>query len=388
MAIPISYNLRNLKVRKTTTIMTALGISLTVAVLLGILAMVTGLKSALTATGDPLNLIVVRKNSQSELVSQIAREALSSIRFKEGIAKLPSGEPMVSGEIITVINLPFKDNPDGANVTIRGLSEIGKQMRPTIRIASGRWFEPGQREIVVGKGVAARYLNTSIGSALRFGRGEWTVVGVLDAGGTAFDSEIWAELNQIAADFNRSEILSSALVRAVDPIAVEALKNSLSDDQRLYLEGRSEVDYYADQTSSAAPLEYLGTLVAIIMAVGSSFAAMNTMYAAVSRRAREIGTLRVLGFSRASILFSFVLESLLLSLLGGFFGVALVLPLNGLESGIGNAVTFSQTSFDFQITPGIIAVGVGFATLMGILGGWLPARSAARQDILNALREL
>jgi putative ABC transport system permease protein len=388
MAIPLSYNFRNLRVRKTTTIMTALGIALTVAVLLGILAMVAGLRSALQSSGNSLQLLVMRKNSPSELSSQIAREAISAIRFKEGIQKFADGEPMVSGEIVTVMNLPRKNNPEGANVTIRGISQTGVKMRPEIRMLSGRWFEPGQREVAVGKSIATRFVSAAMGDSLRFGRGDWKIVGVFDAGRTAFDSEIWGDLNQIATDFNRSEVLSSALVRAVDPIALQALKNSMADDQRLYLEAKTEVEYYAAQTTTARPVEFLGTFVAVIMAVGSSFAAMNTMYAAVARRAREIGTLRILGFSRGSILLSFVFESLLLSLLGGLLGILLVLPLNGLESGIGNNVTFSETGFDFRITPAIVGIGLGFATLMGILGGLLPARSASKADILSALREL
>ncbi len=388
MAIPLSYNFRNLRVRKTTTAMTALGIALTVAVLLGILAMVTGLKSALQSSGNPLQMIVVRKNSASELVSQVGREAVSAIRFKEGIQKFSDGEPMVSGEIVTVMNLPRKNNPEGANVTIRGLSQGGVKMRPEIRMLSGRWFEPGQREVAVGKSIAARYANAALGDSLRFGRGDWKIVGVFDAGKTAFDSEIWGDVNQIATDFNRNEMMSSALVRAIDPIALQALKTSMAEDQRLYLEAKTETEYYAAQTSTARPVEFLGMFVAVIMAIGSSFAAMNTMYAAVSRRAREIGTLRILGFSRGSILLSFVFESLLLSLLGGLLGILLVLPLNGLESGIGNNVTFSETGFDFRITPAIIGIGLSFATLMGILGGLLPARSASKADILAALREL
>ena len=388
MAIPLSYNFRNLRVRKTTTLMTALGIALTVAVLLGILAMVAGLKSALQSSGNPLQMIVMRKNSPSELSSQIAREAISAIRFKEGIQKFADGEPMVSGEIVTVMNLPRKNNPEGANVTIRGLSQTGVKMRPEIRMQSGRWFEPGQREVAVGKSIAARFVNSAMGDSLRFGRGDWKIVGIFDAGKTAFDSEIWGDLNQIATDFNRSEVLSSALVRAVDPISLQALKNSMADDQRLYLEAKTETEYYAAQTTTARPVEFLGMFVAVIMAIGSSFAAMNTMYAAVARRAREIGTLRILGFSRGSILLSFVFESLLLSLLGGLLGILLVMPLNGLESGIGNSVTFSETGFDFRITPAIIGIGLSFATLMGILGGLLPARSASKADILAALREL
>ena len=389
MAIPFSYNFRNLRVRKTTTVMTALGIALTVAVLLGIMAMVVGLNVALQATGHPLQMIVVRKNSNSELGSQVAREALLSIKYKDGIQKFPNGEPMVSGEIVRVINLPRKNNPEGANVNIRGLSQLGIEMRPGIRLAEGNWFEPGQREIVVGQSIALRYVNAALGDTLRFGRGDWKIVGILDAGKTAFDNEIWGELNQIASDFNQNETLSSVLVRATDPIALESLKNSMADDQRLYLDAKSEVEYYSQLTSSADPVKFLGVFVAIIMAIGSSFAAMNTMYAAVVRRAREIGTLRVLGFSRGSILLSFVVESLLLSLLGGLFGVLLVIPLNGLKSGIGNfGTTFSEIGFDFRITPFIVLVGIAFATIMGILGGLLPARTAAKQDILNALREL
>src|SRR5262245_22772348 len=331
--------------------MTSLGIALTVAVLLGILAMVAGLKSALQASGNSLQMIVMRKNSPSELSSQIAREAISAIRYKEGIQKFTDGEPMVSGEIVTVMNLPRKNNPDGANVTIRGLSQGGVKMRPEIHMTSGRWFEPGQREVTVGKSIATRFVSATLGDTLRFGRGDWKIVGVFDAGKTAFDSEIWGDLNQIATDFNRSEILSSALVRAVDPVTLQALKNSMSDDQRLYLEAKTESDYYASQTTTARPVEFLGTFVAVIMAIGSSFAAMNTMYAAVARRGREIGTLRILGFSRGSILLSFVFESLLLSLLGGLIGILLVMPLNGLESGIGNNVTFSETGFDFGLPP-------------------------------------
>ena len=261
-------------------------------------------------------------------------------------------------------------------------------MRPEIHMLSGRWFEPGQREVAVGKSIATRFVSAALGDSLRFGRGDWKIVGVFDAGKTAFDSEIWGDLNQIATDFNRNELMSSALVRAVDPISLQALKTSMADDQRLYLEAKTEIEYYAAQTTTARPVEFLGTFVAVIMAVGSSFAAMNTMYAAVARRAREIGTLRILGFSRGSILLSFVFESLLLSLLGGLLGILLVMPLNGLESGIGNSVTFSETGFDFRITPAIIGIGLGFATLMGILGGLLPARSASKADILAALREL
>ena len=387
MPLPLSYNLKNLTVRKTTTLMTALGIGLTVAVLLGILALVGGLERALQSTGHPLHLLVLRKNSLSELVSQISREAVSNIRNKPGIQQL-DGQPMVSPEVVTVINLPRHNSPEGANVTIRGLSPMGIRMRPDLRLIEGRWYQPGQREVVVGKSIARRFVRTGVGDQLRFGRGDWRVVGVFDAGSTAFDSEIWVGLNQLATDSNRMEVLSSVLVRASDPVTLQALQNAMADDQRLYLEGKREVDYYQEQTNSAEPVKFLGLFVAVIMAVGSCFAAMNTMYAAVARRSREIGTLRVLGFSGGSILLAFVIESLLLSLVGGLIGVLLVLPLHGLATGIGNNLTFSETGFDFRLSPANVAVGVGFASIMGLLGGLLPARGAARASILSALREL
>jgi putative ABC transport system permease protein len=249
-------------------------------------------------------------------------------------------------------------------------------------------FQPGRRELVVGKGLAKRYPKASIGSKLHFGRGDWDVVGVMDGGRSAADSEIFCDLAQLASDQDREATLSSVLVRAVDQASMQALMNDMKEDPRLNVDAKSEKTYYEDQTSSAAPIKYLGIFVAIIMAVGSSFAAMNTMYAAVARRSGEIGTLRVLGFSRGGILISFLIESLLLSLLGGVIGCLLVLPLNNFTTGIGSFVTFSEFTFDFRITPGIMVMGVIFALVMGAVGGLFPASSAARKEILTALREI
>jgi putative ABC transport system permease protein len=387
MAIPISYNLRNLAVRKTTTIMTALGIAVTVAVLLAILALVNGLRTAFEASGNPLNVLVLRKGSDSELASNFTRAAYQELKVKPGIARGRNGEPLASLEMVTVINLPSNSNPDGVNVTLRGLSPEGIEMRDQVKLAAGRWFESGQREVVVGASIARRYASAGIGKYLRFGRGEWRVVGIMDAGRSSANSEIFGDVNQISADFNRSAVVSSALVRAVDPVAVHALINDIEDDRQLNCSAQTEREYFELQTNSGKPVEYVGIVVAIIMAVGSSFAAMNTMYAAVARRAREIGTLRVLGFSRGGILASFFIESLLLAAIGGLLGCLLVLPLNGFETGIGNFVTFSEIAFDFRISPAIMALGLGFSLLMGALGGLFPARAAARKQILNALRE-
>jgi putative ABC transport system permease protein len=388
MKIPISYNIRNLIRRRTTTIMTALGIALTVAVLLSVFAMVEGLRTSLSATGDPLHILVTRKGSSAELNSQMSQEQFQTIKVKQGIASSPDGGPMASLEFVTVVILDSPENPSGINISLRGLTTTGFAMREYARVAEGRMFQPGRREVVVGKGLAKRYPKARIGSKLDFGRGDWDVVGVMDGGRSAADSEIFCDLAQLASDQNREAALSSVLIRAADRASMQALMNDLSGDRRLNVDAVSEKSYYEAQTTSAAPIQFLGIFVAIIMAVGSSFAAMNTMYAAVARRSAEIGTLRVLGFSKFGIMVSFLIESLLLSLLGGAIGCLLVLPLNNFTTGIGSFVTFSEFTFDFRITPGIMFTGVVFALVMGALGGLFPAASAARKEILTALREI
>lgn len=388
MAIPIAYNLRNLRVRIGTTIMTALGIALTVAVLLAVLALVNGLKSAFQSTGNPKNVIVMRKGATSELTSGMSRQAYQVLKAKPGIAKSAAGEPLTSLELVSVINLPTSGSENGFNVNLRGLETAGVQLREGIKIADGRWFQPGHREVVVGKSIAERHPTARLGKRLHFGKGEWEVVGVMDGGQSAYNSEIFGDLNQIASDFNRTQGLSSVLVRAVDRDSVQALVNSLQDDKQLNVDAIPEKDYYNKQTASGLPLQYMGMFVALIMAVGSCFAAMNTMYAAVARRAREIGTLRVLGFSRGSILFSFFLESLLLSVVGGLIGIVLVLPLNNVTTGITSFFTFSEIAFNFQVGPVVMASGLAFALVVGALGGLLPARMAAKKEILVALRDI
>lgn len=388
MAIPISYNIRNLIVRRTTTIMTALGVGLTVAVLLSVLALVQGLQTAFESSGDPLSVLVLRKGSTSELSSNFTRTMFQDLKFKPGIRRDEKNEPMASLEMVTILNLASVDAPDGMNITLRGLPPVGVKLREQVKLIEGRWFDTGKREVVVGKSIAKRFPDARLGGKLKFARGEWQVVGVMDGGRSAVNSEIFADLNQASSDYNRSEVVSSALIRATDAVAVQALVNDLNADQKLNVSAQTEKDYYAAQTVSAAPIQFLGLFVSVIMAIGSCFAAMNTMYAAVARRAKEIGTLRVLGFARSSILTSFFFESVLLSLIGGVLGCILVLPLNNIETGIGNFITFSEIAFSFQVTPAIMAIGMGFALVLGALGGVFPARNAARKEILNALREV
>lgn len=388
MTIPLSYNLRNLVERKTTTVMTALGIALTVAVLLSILALVDGLRTSLQATGDPLNILVLRKGSNAELNSVLTPEHYQVVRSKPGIATNSAGQSLTSLELITVIVLEGPEAPGGINITLRGLSPEGITIRDGVKLKEGRWFQPGRREVVVGKGVAERYPMARMGRTLSFGRGEWQVVGVIDAGRGAANSEVFCDLNQLASDQNRETALSSILLRASDTATRQALINDISSDRRLNADALTERAYYEQQTTSAAPIQYLGYFVSIIMAIGSCFAAMNTMYAAVSRRSAEIGTLRILGFSRRSILLSFFLESLLLSIIGGILGCLLVLPLNNITTGIGSFVSFSEITFQLRVTPQTMLAGIAFAVLMGALGGLFPASSAARKEILAALRQV
>jgi putative ABC transport system permease protein len=387
VAIPITYNLRNLAVRKTTTLMTALGIALTVAVLVGVLALVEGLRTSFVATGHPLHVLVMRKGSTAELNSNFSRTSYQDLRPLGGIARTASGEPMASLEMVTVILLDQETGAGAINITLRGVTPVGIQMREGLRLVQGRMFQPGRREVVAGKSIAERYPEARLGRKLTFGRGEWEVVGVMDGGRSAYNSEMFADLNQLSSDYNRPDVLSSALVRATDEAAMQALINHLEGDPRFNVMAQTERAYYASQMSSALPIQILGYFIAAVMAIGSSFAAMNTMYAAVARRASEIGTLRVLGFSRRGILVSFFIESLLLSALGGILGCLLVLPLNNVSTGIGSFVTFAEMAFNFRITPGLMAMGVGFALLMGTFGGFFPARMAANKEILTALRE-
>ena len=385
MLIPITYNFRNLLVRKTTTIMTALGVALTVAVMLGVGTLVEGLRSSLVAGGDPHHLIVMRQGSTAELVSVVSKEDFDVIKFSPGIAEL-DGEPMASHEVISVVQLPLRDDPTSqANVSVRGLSAMGIKLRHDVELIDGRWFTPGKREMVVGRGVHGKRAGTDIGEKILYGRGDWEVVGVFSAGQSAFNSEIWVDANLAGTDLGRGGSLSSVLIRAKDSAAASALQNLVGDDQRLGLEAERENEYYAKQMVSADPVRYLGMFVAVIMAIGSCFAAMNTMFAAVANRAAEIGILRLLGFSRTSILASFMLESVLLSLLGGLLGCALVLPLNGLEGRIGNFMTFAETTFQFRLTLDYAVGGLIFAATMGVMGGLLPAWLAARREVLQSL---
>ncbi|MGH7427709.1 MAG: ABC transporter permease [Candidatus Methylomirabilaceae bacterium] len=386
MGIPLTYNLRNLRVRAFSSVMTALSIGLVVAVFIGVMALARGMEEAFVATGSPLNVVVLRQGSQVETGSVVTRDSLQVIKYLPGVEVDAAGVPLVSPEVIVLLNLPKRSDGQGSNVIVRGLSPKGFELRPQVKLVQGRAFKPGLREVVVGRSVAERFQNAGLGETLRFGRSQWKVVGLFEAGRTAFDSEIWADTSELADDFDRLAY-SSVLLRAESASALRAIEQRISDDRRLHLKALSELAYYEEQTKTAGPIKLLGSFMAILMSIGASFAAMNTMYAAVARRSREIGVLRVLGFRSRSILLSFLTESLFLALAGGVIGCLLALPIHGLTTGTTNFRTFSEVAFAFRITPDLLIRGLGFSLLMGGLGGLLPARLASRQPMVETLRE-
>jgi putative ABC transport system permease protein len=411
MGVPFKYNLRNLVERKGTTLMTAVGIALTVAVLIVALALTAGLSSVFAGSGNDRQVIVLRTGVDAELTSSITSEAYQIIRQLPGIAAGADGEPLVSPEGLTVVNLPSVDSPEGMNVTVRGMLPVGLTMRD-VKIERGEMFKPGLRQVIVGESIAKRYPEAQLGKQFRFGRGLWTVVGVFSVGESAANSEIWTDLNQMRGDFEQQGGSSSLLVRLTEAEATKSLEvmrplekkqkkgqpaipppagtlmASIAGDQRLNAATLGEKEYYASMTQSGEPLQALGFFVAIIMAVGSAFAATNTMYAAVARRTREIGTLRAIGFGRWMILRSFLFESVCLALVGGVIGVLIALPINGLTTGVGSFATFSETAFKFRVGPDVIAKGLLFAVIIGALGGFLPAWSASKKGIVAAMRDL
>ena len=375
--IPVKYNVRSLVVRRVGTEMTILGVALTVAVFVSVLALVHGLQNTYNDTGNPLNLITIREGSQAETNSYFSREI-------KGIVETLDGVSTVSGEVIVLINHPRIDGSD-ANVIVRGVPVEALGLRPGMEIVEGRMFRPGVGEVIVSRSVSNRFENGTLGGRIRIGRVDWDIVGIFDAGRTAYDSEIWGSYNEVSGEFERP-IYSSLLIRAADDASIPGLRQRIADDRRLHLDAFREIEYFRAQTSTAIPIQIIGTFIAIIMAIGSSFAVMNTMYAATAYRTREIATLRLLGFRRRSIMASFFLESLMLAIAGGVVGCVMALPVNGISTGTLNFASFSEVMFEFRITRELLIQGMIFAAIMGIAGGILPAQLAGRLPIVRALR--
>jgi ABC-type antimicrobial peptide transport system permease subunit len=365
--------------------MTALGIGLTVSIFIIMLALVHGLNSTFVETGQDNQLVVIRAGALNEVNSYFDRDLYQTVRLLPGIAVNENKEPLASGEIIVVINHP-RLTGEASNIVVRGMTGAGLSVRPEANLVKGRWFRRGLREIVVSESLSKRFQNMRFEDTIHMSRSEWKVVGIFNAGGTAYDSEIWTDYEDVAQDWDRP-IFSSILLKADSQEAAKAIVRRIADDRRIHLQAISQKEYYLSQTSSSIGIKALGTFIATLMGIGSCFAAMNMMYGAVMSRSREIGTLRALGFSRWSILTSFLLESVCLSLAGGIFGCLMALPLHGLSTATANFATFSEIIFNFRITFFILLQGLFFAMVVGVLGGGLPARRASQISILQSMRE-
>lgn len=385
MALPLRYNFRNVLVRWRATLATVLGVALVVAVYVLVQALAVGLEKCSANTGDPRNMIIVRQGATAESSSQITRQQLRLLMYLPQIARDTDGQPLVSADVIVLVSLPRRDGSGEAHVLFRGVSPKGLQLRPQVELVAGRWFEPGKREVVVSRRLATRFAHFELGDRFRTAGQDLTVVGWLDGGSSAFDSEVWLDADEARSIFDRDHY-SSVLVRLASPTAGPALIQRIEADKRLPLRADYETRYYAAQTKTALPIRILGNFLATAMSIGAVFAAMNTMYASVGARTREIGTLRVLGFRRRTILFTFILEGTILALMGGLLGCLLSLPLHGASTGTIGFDTFSETVFQFRITPWLAVRGLGFAVAVGVAGSLLPALRAARLPVIAALR--
>lgn len=389
MAIPFIYNLRSVRQRWHSAVVAVLGIAGTVGVFVAMLALAQGFRATLVASGSPSNAIVLRSGASTEMYSALSLDQVKLVEDAVGVARNGEG-PLTSPEVVVVAAFPLAATGTDANVQVRGVSAKVLQVRESVRMTQGRLFQPGLTELVVGKNAASTYAGFGLGRTLRFGGGTWTVVGHFDAGGSAFDSEVWCDANVLNETYKRPQnIFQSMTVHLTSPSAFTQFKDALSTDPRLQVEAERELAYYEKQSQALTRMiTVLGSLVALIMAIGAVFGALNTMYSAVAERAREIASMRALGFGSGSVIVSFVFESLLISLVGGLLGCLVVLPLNGLTTGTMNWQTFSHLAFAFRITPALLAMGLVFAVMMGLLGGLAPAVRAARMPVARALREL
>jgi putative ABC transport system permease protein len=390
MAIPFSYNVRSVAARWTTAVVSILGIAGTVGVFVAMLAMARGFQATLIASGSASNSIIRRAGASSEMDSGVSLDQTQVIADAQQVARSPEGRPLSSPEMVVIGAFPLTKSGTDANVQIRGMTPIALEVRPSVKVVEGRFFEPGLAELVVGSNAVNIYRGLDLGSTVNFGGQDWKVVGIFNAGGSAFDSEIWCDHTVLAQTFKRpTNIFSSVTARLNSPTDFDAFKDALTSDPRLTVQVERETGYYAKQSQMVSTLiRVLGFLVAFVMGVGAVFGALNTMYSAVAARSREIATMRALGFGGGSVVLSFMFESLLIALIGGVLGCIAVLPLNGFTAGTMNWQTFSHLAFAFRVTPGLLLAGMAFALLMGFVGGVLPAVRAARLQVAPALREL
>jgi len=389
MAIPLEYNVRSTIIRWPSTLVSVLSIAGTVAVFIVMLAMAKGFQATLVSAGSPRNAIVLRGGAGSEMMSALTLEQARVIADAPGVARSAAGDPLVSSEVVVIGAFPLAGTGSDANVQIRGLSPIVLEVRPNVRIVEGRFFQPGLTELVIGRNVQTAYAGFTPGSTVRFGGGTWKIVGVFDAGGSSFDSEIWCDASVLDELYKRPvNIFQSVTARLQSADSLSAFKGAVTTNPRLTVDVFRETTWYAEQSRTVSMIiRVLGFLIAAIMAVGAVFAALNTMYSAVAARSAEIATLKALGFGPGSVVASFVAESVVIALAGGVVGSLAALPFNGFTTGTMNWSSFSYLAFSFRVTPAIVASGLVFSLIMGVIGGLPPAVRAARLPVVVALRE-
>jgi putative ABC transport system permease protein len=389
VAIPIVYNIRSVRARWTSTIVAVLGIAGTVGVFVAMLSLAKGFQATLVASGSPENALIVRAGATSEMTSGVPLDSVKIIQDAPGIARGAEG-PLVTPEAVLMAPIPLISTGTQANVELRGVSPNVLEIRKQVKMAEGRMFHGGMAEVIVGKNATKTYSGLKIGDTIALGTQRWQVVGIFDAGGSSFDSEVWGDSHLLSQAYGRPENnFQSVTVHLTSPGALTQLKDSVTADPRLNVDVTREIDYYAKQSTAMTTLiTILGGFVASIMAIGAVFGALNTMYSAVADRGREIATMRALGFGAVAVVFSFLVEALLISFVGGVLGCVAVLRLNGFTTSTINFQTFSNIAFAFKITPGLMVMGVVFALAMGVIGGIFPAIRAARLPVATALREL
>ncbi len=389
MAIPVIYNLRSVKERWVSAIVAVLGIAGTVGVFVAMLSLAKGFKATLVSSGAPDNAMVRRAGSTSEMDSSVSLDQVKVLEDEPGVARGANG-PMVTSEIVVIAPFPMRATGTDANVQVRGVSARTLDVRKQVKLVQGRMFQPGVAELVVGRNATNTYSGLTLGNSVKFGGGTWRVVGIFDAGGSAFDSEVWCDARVLGQIYHRPEnVFQSVTVHLNSYNDFQQFKDAVIADPRLTADVSREVEYYDKQSRTLTVLiTTLGGIVAFIMGIGAIFGALNTMYSAVAERSREIATLRALGFGAGPVVVSFTIEALLISFIGGVLGCIAVLPLNGLTTGAMNWQTFSHLAFAFKITPPLLIEGVIFALVMGFVGGIFPAVRAARQPVAPALRGL
>jgi len=385
MKIPLIYNIRSVLHRPTTSLATALGIAFVVLTFVGMLALANGFRSAMISTGRPDNVMLLRQGADSEISSGISREHASIVRSLPEVAKLPDGRPIASADAYVVVAKPRLDGSE-THMPVRGVSPEVFELRDEIRIIEGRSFEPGHAEVIVGRGLVGRMSDVEIGATIRFGQQDFTVVGHFEADGSAFESEVWGDAEMLMSAF-RGPVYQSVTVRLADPNAFDALVARIEGDPRLQLQAKRESEFFAEQAQFlGSTLEFIAFFVTIVMSIGAVFGAINTMDAMVAARAREIAVLQTLGFQRRSVLASFLVEALVIALAGGVLGCLLALPINGIETSTMNWQSFGELTFAFRVSPKILLQGMIFAAVMGLIGGFLPARRAAKQGLAAGMR--